>query len=117
MNTNKINRKDLSTQELKHRLARLTRSMSNLDQSLRGSLITRYVKCGKPNCRCAKGEGHPSLYLSTLHQGKTRMDYVPAAWESWVRERLDNHHAIQEALAEITELNLELLRRRERDKE
>ena len=25
---------------------------------LRGSLIERYKRCGKPGCKCAKGKGH-----------------------------------------------------------
>ena len=43
-----------------------------------GSLVTTRRKCGKPNCRCAFGEGHFATYLSTKQRGKTRMVYVPA---------------------------------------
>jgi hypothetical protein len=32
-----------------------------------------------------------------------------------VRERLDNHHLVQGIIVELTEINLELLRRREKD--
>ncbi len=28
-----------------------------LDEVLRGSLVERYLRCGKPNCRCARGGG------------------------------------------------------------
>ena len=38
----------------------------DLAHVMRASLITRSVKCGKPNCRCANGEGHKSLYLSSF---------------------------------------------------
>jgi hypothetical protein len=31
---------------------------------VRGSLVTRYRRCGKPTCHCVKGEGHgPAHYL------------------------------------------------------
>ena len=30
---------------------------------LRGTLSERSSKCGKPNCRCANGELHESVYL------------------------------------------------------
>ena len=79
---------------------------------LRGSLITRNVKCGKANCRCASGQGHPSLYFSSFHKSKNSIDYVPAKWEPWVKERLDNYHRLQELIINISEVNLELLRRR-----
>lgn len=115
MNTVKLSLKSFSSDQLRDRRQQLLNSFPSFDSLLRGSLITRNVKCGKPNCRCASGQGHPSLYLSTLHKGRTRLDYVPAAWEAWVRERLDNYHLAQELIVELTEINLELLRRREKD--
>ncbi|MFZ5631723.1 MAG: DUF6788 family protein [Bacillota bacterium] len=115
MVTVKLSLKSLSSDQLRDRRQQLLESLPAFDRLLRGSLITRHVRCGKPNCRCASGQGHPSLYLSTLHEGKTRLDYVPAAWEPWVRERLDNYHLAQELMVELAEINLELLRRREKD--
>jgi hypothetical protein len=40
---------------------------------------------------------------------------VPAVWEDSVREKLAKHHLVQEIIVELTEINLELLRRREKD--
>ena len=114
MNTDK-NLKFISSDRLLARRQELTNSLPLLDQVIRGSLITRYVKCGKSNCRCASGQGHPSLYLSSLHEGKTRLVYVPASWESWVQQRLDNFHRTQDSLTELAEINLELLKRRIQD--
>jgi len=104
----------LPTEKLQHRRQKLLGSEYSLDL-LRGSLITRKVKCGKPNCRCASGEGHPSLYLSSFYEGQNRIDYVPAKWEPWVKERLDRYHRLQELIVELAEINLELLRRRVKD--
>ena len=108
MDTVKVSLKSLSSKELIARRQQLIASMPELDSLLRGSLITRDVKCGKENCHCAKGQAHPSLYLSSLHEGKTRLDYVPASCNNSVRERLANHHLLQEIVAELTEINLEL---------
>ena len=83
---------------------------------MRGSLIERKVRCGKKNCHCASGEGHLSYYLSSLdNSGRTRLDYVPLSWVPLIRERVDKHRLAQEVIAQITELNLELMRRREKD--
>ena len=106
--------KSASAQEIKGRKDQLLKSLPAVNHILRGSLITRHVKCGKPNCRCATGTGHDSWYLSSFYHGKTQMDYVPAAWEAWVRTGLTNYEAVQDILSELTELNLELLRRREK---
>ncbi|GAB6152694.1 hypothetical protein JCM17380_14440 [Desulfosporosinus burensis] len=115
MDTVKKPLKSISTVLLAARRRELTDSLPPLDQVIRGSLITRYVKCGKSNCRCASGQGHPSLYLSSLHEGKTRLIYVPTSWEPWVQQRLDNFHRTQDILVELAEINLELLQRRVQD--
>jgi len=117
MNTDKKNNpfKSISSDQLLARRYDLSNSLPPLDQVIRGSLITRFVKCGKSNCRCASGQGHPSLYLSSLHEGKTRLVYVPASWEPWVQQRLDNFHHTQDILVELAEINLELLQRRVQD--
>ena len=104
-----------SSQQIKERKDQLLKSVPKVDHILRGSLITRYVKCGKPNCHCTTGAGHASLYLSSFYHGKTKMDYVPAAWEAWVRTGITNYEVAQDILSELTELNLELLRRREKE--
>lgn len=115
MNNNDKNRfKSISTPELKERKAEILRLLPPMDHVIRGSLITRPIKCGKANCHCATGDGHPSWYLSSFYHGYTHMDYVPATWESWMREGLKNYGVIQDLLAELTELNLELFRRREK---
>src|ERR1700741_2680663 len=48
-------------------------------QLIRGSLITRYTRCGKPRCRCVTGRGHgPKYYLSVSRAGqRPTLIYVP----------------------------------------
>lgn len=113
-NNDKNKLKQVSTQELKERKTQILHSLPPMDHVIRGSLITRNIKCGKPNCHCATGEGHMSLYLSSFYHGHTGMDYVPAAWESWMREGIRNYEVIQELVSELTEVELELFRRREK---
>ncbi|QQE78838.1 DUF6788 family protein [Alicyclobacillus sp. SO9] len=107
--------KSVPSQELKERKLQLLKALPPMGHVLRGSLITRQVKCGKPTCHCATGAGHKSLYLSSFYHGKTHMDYVPAAWEQQVRAGLENFEVAQDILSELTELNLELLRRRDNE--
>jgi hypothetical protein len=40
-------------------------------------IVEKYVKCGKPGCRCAAGQGHgPFLYRYWKEGGKTHCEYV-----------------------------------------
>jgi hypothetical protein len=104
-----------SPAELKRRRKQLLRKLPPLDAVLRGSLIERYKRCGNPRCRCANGPGHgPKYYLSVSHTGQSpQMDYVPQAEHVRVSECLANYARVREILEEISQINHELLRRRE----
>jgi hypothetical protein len=100
---------------LRKRRTALLRQLPPLHAILRGSLIERYKRCGKPGCKCADGPGHgPKYYLSVSYPGlRPQMDYVPQASYAQTAELLANYHRAREMLEEICEINRELLRRRE----
>src|SRR6202166_3149523 len=106
---------DLPSSKLRKRRAQLLRQMPALDTLLRGSLIERYKRCGKPGCKCADGPGHgPKYYLSVSYPGlRPQMDYVPQELYAQTAELLANYHRAREILEAICEINRELLRRRE----
>jgi hypothetical protein len=100
---------------LRRRRKQLLHKLPPLESILRGSLIERYKRCGKPGCKCANGRGHgPKYYLSVSYPGSPpQMDYVPQANHAEISARLANYHRIREILEEVCEINRELLRRRE----
>ena len=106
---------DPSAAELRRRRRKLIRDMPALDRIMRGSLIERFKRCGRPGCHCAEGRGHgPKLYLSVSNSGpRPQMDYVPNASGEDVRAMVDNFNTAREILNEICAINTELLRRRE----
>jgi hypothetical protein len=81
---------------------------------LRGSLIERFKRCGKPGCKCAQGPGHgPKYYLSISQPGaRPQMDYVPVEYAPQVTDYLHNFQQVRQLLEQICNLNRELLRRR-----
>lgn len=103
------------TATLRKRRNALLRQLPPLKAILRGSLIERYKRCGKPGCKCADGPGHgPKFYLSVSYPGlRPQMDYVPQAAYAQTAELLANYHQAREILEKICEINRELLRRRE----
>ena len=104
-----------STAALRKRRQVLLRQLPPLKAILRGSLIERYKRCGKPGCKCANGPGHgPKYYLSVSYPGlRPQMDYVPLEAHAQTAELLANYHQAREILEKICEINRELLRRRE----
>ena len=100
---------------LRRRRQQLVRKLPPLDRLLRGSLIERYKRCGKPGCKCAHGPGHgPKYYLSVSYSGRRpQMDYVPQGYHAQITQSLRDHSQVRKILEEICEINRELLRRRE----
>jgi hypothetical protein len=111
-NTNKIHLDEVTTSELEERKAQILSSLPPTDHLIHGSLITSLVKCGKPNCRCSKGEGHKSLRLSSYYHGKTSVDHVPVSWETWVQKGIENYQSTQELILELSEIYRALFKRR-----
>ncbi len=92
------------------RLAQLIRRR----RLLRGTLSVRRRRCGKPNCHCAHGEPHVSLYLVQSHGGKPRQIFVPKAWEERIRAAVQDYQQLQRLIEELSELEWQrLIARRE----
>ena len=108
-------RSSKTSSALRRRRQALLRKLPPLDAVLRGSLIERYKRCGKPGCKCADGPGHgPKYYLSVSFPGeRPQMDYVPQENLEATRALVANFHEVRTTLEEVCTINRELLRRRE----
>lgn len=103
----------LSTLALQQRRRGLTQLLPPLSEVLRGSLMERYLTCGNPHCRCARGERHgPVWYLSvTLDQSRRLGSTVHAEQLEQVRQWIENYRRVKDHLEKISDINRELLRR------
>lgn len=103
----------LSTLALEQRRRGLTQLVPPLGEVLRGSLMERYLTCGNPDCKCARGERHgPVWYLSvTLDQSRRLGSTVHADQVERVRQWIENYHQVKDRLEKISAINRELLRR------
>ena len=103
----------LSTLALRSRRKGLLRLLPPLREILRGSLTERFLTCGKPDCKCARGERHgPIWYLSvSLDQSHRRGTTVPSHQLAQVRSGIESYHRVKEHLEKISNINRELLRR------
>src|SRR5690349_14752960 len=106
----------LSVLALRSRRQGLTRLLPPLGEVLRGTLMERYMTCGNPDCKCARGERHgPVWYLSvTLDQSRRIGSTVPAEQLQQVRGWIENYHRVKEHLEKISDINRELLRRQKK---
>jgi hypothetical protein len=104
---------ELSVRQLLARRRRLAAGLSEPERTLRGVLLSEGRRCSSEGCRCRRGELHgPYSYLAVYADGRSRTIYVPrtaqAACEASVAVTARN----EALLGEISQINLELLRRR-----
>jgi len=85
-------------------------------EALPGSLTLTHSRCGKPNCHCASGEGHPSWSLTFMAQGKKHVLRIPRDWLDEVRCRVEAGREFRQAVDEVFAANAQLLvlRRKQR---
>jgi hypothetical protein len=103
----------LSVRQLQVRRRRLAARLSDLEGTLRGVLLSKGRRCSSEGCRCQRGELHgPYTYLAIYAGGRSRTIYVPAAIRAAAAEHVELTQRNEELLAEISQINLELLRRR-----
>lgn len=67
-----------------------------------GSFVKINRKCGKPNCHCVAGQGHPTTYLSSKESGKTRMVYISSSMEADVSRQAQRYAAIRAPTSETS---------------
>jgi hypothetical protein len=102
----------LTVRQLRTRRARLAHQVPDLEVAIHGSLLTQRRRCGKPGCRCTRGELHgPYTYLAVRTGGRNRLVYIPDELAETVRTQVAMTTRIDAVLAEISAINLELLAR------
>jgi hypothetical protein len=104
---------ELSVRELLARRRRLAAGLSDAERTLRGVLLEEGRRCSGERCRCRRGELHgPYTYLAVYAAGRSRTIYVPAAAQAAAAAHVELTHRNEALLLEISQVNLELLRRR-----
>jgi hypothetical protein len=104
---------ELSVRQLLARRRRLAGGLSDPERTLRGMLLAEGRRCSSEGCRCRRGELHgPYSYLAVYADGRSRTVYVPQAVAPVCEAHVEVTQRNEALLAEISQINLELLRRR-----
>jgi hypothetical protein len=102
-----------TVRQLLARRRRLGSGVADPEGTLRGVVLHQGRRCSSAGCRCRRGELHgPYAYLATYGDRRSRTIYVPAASAEVVEARVALTQRNDELLAEISLINVELLRRR-----
>jgi len=91
----------------------IAKIVSDVRPQIRGSRFgVRSEKCGKPNCRCARGESHVSKkkFLSTSVEGRTRWIPIPQEQEAEITSSFNAYREWQKNRAQLVKLNSRILK-------
>src|SRR5687768_10488636 len=68
---------------------------------LNGTVCASRVRCGKPNCKCARGDLHgPYYHRYQWHDGRVIKEYIRRRDVEAVRAACNRYRAIQKELME-----------------
>lgn len=74
---------------------------------LLGSLVEMANTCGKPNCKCTKGEKHKSWCLAIRHKGKRKMMHIPRELENAFFEGVKTYQELWKQMEAISQASVE----------
>lgn len=77
---------------------------------IKGSVYELKTKCGKPGCKCAKGELHPRMVLSASEKGKTKLRAIPRGFLVEVKTKVRCYQELRGARARLVEMHKKMLK-------
>lgn len=95
--------------KLQREHTRLVQRMLKSRGMVKGSVITLARRCGKPGCKCNRGEKHKSKYLSISDGGKTRMIYLKPGMEIKIGEAAERYRRFRSARSRLVKVQKEVL--------
>jgi hypothetical protein len=75
-----------------------TKNQKLATKMLPGHVERRRVRCGKPNCKCARGETHVAYYHVWHSDGIRFRRFIPARIVEDVRRGCDEYRGLQASL-------------------
>ena len=83
---------------------RLEAALDVRAEVLVASLSKTHKVCGKPNCKCARGEKHEVYQLSWTENGKRRSTHVRPDELARVQAAVERYRRIRQCRAEVLKL-------------
>jgi len=105
------------TQRRRRHLRERLRALS-LEPLMRGSLVERLRRCGRPNCACVHDphRRHGGKFLTVQLGGRTQAVHVRPEDEVKVRAAIDAYTSLWNVINELTACELSDLRREARER-
>jgi len=105
-------RRSAPSSEEREARSRLRQLLHAQEGVLRGTLSLRQVTCGKPNCKCARGERHTAHVLVASYEGRPRQLFVPAPLVPTVEAWVSHYQQVRDLLETLSQLHWDKVKQR-----
>ncbi len=76
---------------------------------IKGSVYELKTKCGKPGCKCAKGQPHHRMVLSASEKGKTKLRAIPHGLLVEVQTKARRYQELRRVRIQLIEVQKKML--------
>ena len=101
---------NLSIGMLEKRRDKKIEQLKELGPVLQGSITIIKTTCGKPNCKCVRGEKHTSTVLTKKVNGKTKSLYIPNDMVTEAKKWVKENQKLRKLQKEISAYNEQILK-------
>ena len=77
---------------------------------IKGTAYELKRKCGKPGCKCARGELHTRMVVSASEKGKTRLQVIPRGALVEVQTKVRRYQDLRRVRARLGEIYRKMLK-------
>jgi hypothetical protein len=77
---------------------------------IKGTAYELKRKCGKPGCKCARGELHTRMVVSASEKGKTKLQVIPRGALVEVQTKVRRYQELRRVRARLGEIYRKMLK-------
>jgi len=77
---------------------------------IKGTVYELKRRCGKPGCKCARGEMHARMVVSASEGGKTRLQVIPHGYLIEVQAKVRRYQELRRVRARLGEIYRKMLK-------
>ena len=110
LNKKKFSQLRQSLSGLSNEIRRIVEPFFSDKPVIKGSVYELKTKCGKPGCKCTKGQLHPRMVLSASEKGKTKLRAIPHGFLVEVQTKVRCYQELRRARVRLVEEHKKILK-------
>jgi len=96
--------------QLCYQIRERTRPFFSDKPVIKGTVYELKRKCGKPGCKCSRGQLHSSMVLSSSEGGRTRLRVIPRGSLLEVKSKVERYQRLRRSRSRLVQSFKEMLR-------